>query len=95
MPITVDYGYATMGKNLSHVDFEDTEHFRAWFYIDEDTGLLLCRGKYEQVFSSEKAEEQVATDIFKVSITGGIELSYIISQNCPHICTRLIRKEQR
>lgn len=36
-----------------------------------------------QVFP--KAEEQVATDIFKVSITGGIELSYIISQNCPHI----------
>ena len=47
---------------------------------EDNSGKLY---KIIQVFP--KAEEQVATDIFKVSITGGIELSYIISQNCPHI----------
>ena len=72
------------GQKPVTVDFEDTEHFRAWFYIDEDTGVVMPgENTIIQVFP--KAEEQVATDIFKVSITGGIELSYIISQNCPHI----------
>ena len=72
------------GQKPVTVDFEDTEHFRAWFYIDEDTGVVMPgENTIIQVFP--KVEEQVATDIFKVSITGGIELSYIISQNCPHI----------
>ena len=48
-------------------------------------GLGLDNLEDMDIFGQEKKEEQVATDIFKVSITGGIELSYIISQNCPHI----------
>ena len=29
------------GQKPVTVDFEDTEHFRAWFYIDEDTGVVM------------------------------------------------------
>ena len=71
------------GKNPVTVDFENTEHF--WAYLDDyETGGYYARRRYNGLSSSEKGR-QVATDIFKVSITGGIELSYIISQNCPHI----------
>ncbi|WP_155512373.1 hypothetical protein, partial [Blautia obeum] len=71
------------GKNPVTVDFENTEHF--WAYLDDyETGVIMP-GEGTTVYLRPKKEEQVATDIFKVSITGGIELSYIISQNCPHI----------
>lgn len=72
------------GQKPITVDFENTEHFRAWFYDDQDTGVVMP-GEYTTIQVFPKAHEQVATDIFKVSITGGIELSYTVSQNCPHI----------
>ena len=50
-----------------------------------EVGNKVKPGEGTTVYLRPKKEEQVATDIFKVSITGGIELSYIISQNCPHI----------
>ena len=72
------------GQKTVTLDFKNTEHFYAWFDNDEDTGVLMP-GESTVIVLHAKAEEQVATDIFKVFITGGIELSYTISQNCPHI----------
>ncbi|MED9968225.1 MAG: hypothetical protein UFJ18_15815 [Blautia sp.] len=72
------------GQKPVTVDFESTEHFWAGFYNQEPTKVIMP-GESKEIVLDPKAEEQVATDIFKVSITGGIELSYTISQNCPHI----------
>ncbi|RGW11922.1 hypothetical protein DWX46_20045, partial [Ruminococcus sp. AF19-29] len=58
------------GKNPVTVDFENTEHF--WAYLDDyETGVIMP-GEGTTVYLRPKKEEQVATDIFKVSITGGI-----------------------
>lgn len=71
------------GKKPVTVDFENTEHF--WAYLDDyETGVIMA-GEGTTVYLRPKKREQVVTDIFKISITGGRELSYTISQNCPHI----------
>lgn len=70
-----------MGKNLSQLILRIRNILQAWFYIDEDTGVIMP-GKYDN--SGFRSREQVATDILRFHHRRNRIILYNF-QNCPHI----------